>query len=178
MPYDIKSKYVSNSSIVKEFGEKFIQDKYDSVLSAMKNFIKEKNYENITVNEALLWHVILDCYTDIYRMKSFHNVKEVNDVKITAYETFWLLKRKPLQITGNDSEQNVFINETFVLSQILSFISNNNEDNLTILADEKMDYFTATMFYFLKYRIKNPQTIELMLLAFDAGKEYQKMSKN
>jgi hypothetical protein len=29
MPYDIKSKYVLNSSIVKEFGENFIQEKYD-----------------------------------------------------------------------------------------------------------------------------------------------------
>jgi hypothetical protein len=119
----------------------------------MNSFIQEGNLKNISINETILWHVVLDCYTDIYRMKSFHNVKEVND-----------------------EEQSIFINEKFVLSQILSFISKNNEDNLTIIANEKMDYFTATLFYFLKYRIKNPQTIELMLLAFEAGKEYQKMS--
>jgi hypothetical protein len=174
MPYDIKSKYVSNSSIVKEFGEKYIQEKYDSILLAMNNFIQETNLKNAEVNKAILWHVILDCYTDIYRMKSFHNVKEVNDIKITAYESYWLLKRKPLQIVKSDDEQSIFINEKFVLSLILSFISKDDNDNLDILANEKMEYFTATLFYFLKYRIKNPQTLELMLLAFDAGKEYQR----
>ncbi|MDR3000500.1 MAG: hypothetical protein LBU89_04465 [Fibromonadaceae bacterium] len=176
MSYNINYGYIP-SSITDEFSKEDIQKRYDYYLAVAKEFIKERNLENVVImNEDILWHVILDCYADISRLKSFHKLKEVNEVKTIPYEIYWFLERKPLQII-KDNEQSIFINEAFALFQILLFISKNSEDNFTTLTDKKFSYFTDTLFYFLKYRIKSPQSIELMLLAFEAGKEYQKVLK-
>ncbi|MCL2260506.1 MAG: hypothetical protein FWC15_04025 [Fibromonadales bacterium] len=177
MSYNISSKYISSSNILDESGEKRIKEKYDLILLDAEEFIKKRDLENIvTINKIILRHAVIDYYTDILRLKSFHKLEKEDEVKTLAYEIFWFLKRKPLQIIKDD-HQNIFINEIFALSRILSFISKDSEDNFTILTDTKFDYFTATLFYFLKYRIESAKSIELMLIAFEAGIEYQKAMK-
>ena len=49
-----------------------------------------------------------------------HNIKNVNEIKVCAYQCYWLLRRHPLQIVDNtDLKENVvFANEKFVFSKI------------------------------------------------------------
>lgn len=55
-------------------------------------------------------------------MKKMHNITNINEIKVCAYESYWLLRRHPLQIIDNKlyEEKVVFANEKFVFS-ILSF---------------------------------------------------------
>ena len=41
---------------------------------------------------------MLDYFTDISRLKHFHQAKHINSLKVISYETYWLLRRKPIQI--------------------------------------------------------------------------------
>ena len=95
-----------------------------------------------------------------------------NEVKIKAYETFWLLKRRPLQLKAQlEDDKWLYINEKFLLARIASFIL---RDNINIpLTKEKKEAFTNfldTLYYYLKFRKTDAQAIELMLLGFDAGR--------
>ena len=105
-------------------------------------------------------------------IKSYQEIGHINEVKIKAYETFWLLKRRPLQLKAQlEDDKWLYINEKFLLARIASFIL---RDNINIpLTKEKKEAFTNfldTLYYYLKFRKTDAQAIELMLLGFDAGR--------
>ena len=49
----------------------------------------------LRIHEMALTHAVMDYYSDIQRLKEYQKIERVNEIKIMAYETFWLLKRKP-----------------------------------------------------------------------------------
>jgi hypothetical protein len=177
--YDIKPLYSQYDDVFQEFGEKKIEKRYETLLSALNIFIKKMGYsEDVYVNETILMYSLLDYFTDIMRIKSFHKIEHVNEVKIIAYETYWLLKRKPLQIKGIKKEY-AFVNERFAFSHITNFLSTEDDTKTKLLEGGSLDFFLNTLFYFLKYRHYDAQVIELMLLAFKAGETFQlEMSKS
>lgn len=60
----------------------------------------------------LSYDAIMDYFTDVYRLKEFHKIKNINMIKIVAYEVYWILKRKPIQIRGTEvNTKVVFANE-------------------------------------------------------------------
>lgn len=44
-----------------------------------------------------MMNVLIDYYSDIYRLKEFHDIELVRTEKIIAYTVAWIIKRKPLQ---------------------------------------------------------------------------------
>lgn len=42
-------------------------------------------------------HAVLDYFTDINRLKHFHEISRTNLYKTKAYEISWLLRRRPIQ---------------------------------------------------------------------------------
>ena len=63
----------------------------------MIGFLAINKLEEIAyIHEMALTHAIMDYFSDIQRLKDCQKIKHVNEIKIKAYETFWLLKRKPL----------------------------------------------------------------------------------
>lgn len=74
--------------------------------------------EHVKVDEVALTHGILNYFTDISRLEKLHGIKEVNGIKVYAYQNYWLLRRHPLQIIDNpdNNEMVVFVNEKFVFS--------------------------------------------------------------
>ena len=114
----------SYDEIIAHFGEETIFNRYRFFFDKMQEYIKERNLESkLAVNETLLQHMIMDYFTDIFRLKMFHKIDRVNKAKIVAYEVYWILRRKPLQIkdfTTNESELEdeqklAFANEGFEL---------------------------------------------------------------
>ena len=117
---------------------------------------------------------VLGYYSDIMRLKDFHEIDHTNDIKILAYETSWLLKRRPLQVKDSEDQKYAFCNEQFAFSQItLWFKKDDPEKGTEILAHEDLKFFSDTLYYHLKYRNHDPQTLELMLVSFMAGRKYQ-----
>ena len=172
---DIRAKYVEFTKIIEEFTEEKIQERYFRLLESAQAFIQEMGYQNhVVCNETMLMYAVLGYFSDISRLKAFHNINHINDSKILAYETTWLLKRRPLQIKDNIDSKYAFCNEQFVLSQIELWLKKDvSDDSTEAVVNEDLRFFYDMLFYHLKYRNYDPQTLELMLVSFMAGRKYQ-----
>ena len=98
----------------------------------MKAFIdSNKLQDKVFIHQMALNHAVMDYYSDIQRLKSYQEIGHINEVKIKAYETFWLLKRRPLQLKAQlEDDKWLYINEKFLLARIANFIL---RDNINIL---------------------------------------------
>lgn len=166
--------YDDYADILKEFGKNRIQERFSDIYMAYQKFIQKNNLENVVrINDFTLMHAILDYFTDISRLKRFHKISHTNTFKIVSYEISWLLRRKPLQILEDDDEELVYINEKFVLSYIMSYLTElvgeDFYDKLSQENQEAFDGYIDSLFYYLKYRNCNSQALELALLNFGAG---------
>lgn len=176
--YNIKSLYTDYGEIIATFGEDKIESRITYFLDAINSFISAFNSEDITaleVNDKVLQFCIMDYFSDIYRLKEFHKIGKINDIKRVAYESYWILRRKPIQILSDDDSDDkiVFANEKFVLSYLTHEILMGNENK--IMEKESLTLyksFIESLFYHLKYRDCDAKVLELMMLAFKAGINY------
>lgn len=169
----IENIYTDYGSILEEFTEEVIDSRYAVIYQEIKDFTKSLGIEDsIRIDEAVLIHAVLDYFTDISRLKNFHQVKHINSLKVVSYESYWLLRRKPIQIRKRDAVDDslVFVNEKFVFSRISKYLL--GDGKAVILSEENkkglMNYLDS-LFYFLKYRNYDAQMLEMMLLGFKAG---------
>ncbi len=169
----IESMYLNYSGLLEEFSEDVIRSRYAFLYKECMEFLKSQNLESeVRLDEVLLMHAVLDYFSDVSRLKKFHHIHHINETKVIAYETFWLLRRKPLQVvTQRQDDFLAFINEKFVFSRLAAFLVGNRKDQVLREQDKKafMNYLD-TLYYFLKYRQYDPKMLELMLLAFAQGR--------
>ena len=170
---NIENTYTNYETIFKDFPEEEVRLRIEQVYSEMVAFLDNFGLSDIAfVNRVALDHAILDYYSDIKRLKDYQHIKRVNEIKIKAYETFWLLKRKPIQLKGQlEDDKFLYVNEKFLLERLTSFML--DERVFEPFAAEKgkaFMNFLDTLYYYMKFRRCDPQSFELMLLAFQAGK--------
>lgn len=161
--------------IISHFSEKKIIARYSWLYEMLLDFIKASNLcEKVYVSEDILNHVIIDYFVDIYRLKEFQDIQLVHDSKIYAYLSYWILRHKPIQISLENAESEVFINEKFVTEMLRCYLFSNPED-VPVLNCKKsdVDNFLETLLYYFKYREYSAKNIELLLLAFVAGRGFQ-----
>jgi len=168
---------LSYSEIVKYFGEDVIRDRYRFFHDKMQVYIKERNLSSfLEVNEFILQQTIMDYFADVYRLKIFHKIENINKAKIVAYEVYWLLRRKPIQVKGSlenadGAEQKlVFANEGFLTTLVSSeFLVPKVTDPLSPEAEDSFFTFLDHLYYYFKYRPVDKQNLELVLYAFKTG---------
>ena len=161
--------------IIDHFGEDKIVSRYQWIYDLMEDYINaEELQEKVYISEDILNHVIIDYFVDTYRLKDFQDIKYTHDSKIYAYMIYWLLRHKPLQIKREDAEELVFVNEKFAAEILYAYLFK-EPNNVSILNSQKesMENFTETLFYFFKYRDYSAKNIEMIILAFLAGRAYQ-----
>lgn len=115
-------------------------------------------------------------YADIMRLSEFHHIDEVKTDKIVTYTTFWILKRKPIQLLQfSDKEKDIFVNERFaccfLINECLSDTSFGKIDGKIDNFNRKYyeEYIDLLLYYF-KYRTLNPQVLELVIETFKIGR--------
>ena len=162
--------------ILEEFGSDVVEKRTNWLKELMDSYMRQENLEETAfVSEEILFHVIIDYFADIYRLKSFHGINKTNLIKIYAYTTFWILRHKPIQLKYSISEDYVFINELFCTELIRSFLFDNPSDVAIRNEDsQNINDFINTLLYYFKYRDYSAKSIELMLTAFNAGRGFQK----
>lgn len=170
----IESLYEDYKDICQEFGEDVIRERFQNFCVAYEEFISNNRLNGkVQLNTRTLLHAILDYFTDISRLKSFHKIRRTNSFKVTAYEVSWLLRRKPLQILQDDIEELVYVNEKFVLSYIMNYFTQLiGYDFLSELKEKNeraVKGYINSLYYYLKYRNCNSQTLEFALLSVAAG---------
>lgn len=169
----IENTYVNYEELVSIVGEEVIEKRILQISQEMLDFLADNNLNDIAyVHEMALTHAIMDYFSDIQRLKDYQHIEHINEIKIKAYETFWLLKRKPIQLSQQlEDDKFLYINERFLLTRLTSFML--GDDIYMPIIEEKSIAFTNflnTLYYYLKFRRCDAQSLELMLLSFNAGK--------
>lgn len=168
---NISEIYSDYSDVIECFGEKETKQFYMNLFQSCEDFIKRVKVDDyVKINTRVLTHSVMDCITDLVRLSEFHHINQTNEYKKLAYETYWFLRRKPIQILNND-EDLVFINEKFLLSYTLSVLTNNLDLQIstTDITKKSFEGFLETYYYYLKYRDCNPRALEMIYLSFSAG---------
>ncbi len=169
---NIENTYTNYDKLVADIGEEVIENRIWQISEEMELFIKEYELQDIAyIHTMALTHAVMDYFSDIDRLKTYQEIEHINDIKIKAYETFWLLKRKPIQLLKQlEEDRFLYVNEKFLLARLTSFML--GENGTMPLVEEKgiaFKNFLDTLYYNLKFRKCDAQSIELMLLAFKAG---------
>lgn len=161
--------------LVQEVGEDKLKERYELLATAYGEFIAAEKLEGkVQLNGILLSYAITDYFSDIVRIKGFHGIKLVNEIKIAAYENSWLLHRKPLQLIDLKADC-AFCNEQFVFLRLMALLTGGDEAKLAACNTPAMRPFLESLFYFLKFRRCEAQTLELALQAFIAGQKLNEL---
>ncbi len=176
---------LSYDEIVGHFEEKTIRDRYRFLYEKMQTYIEERGWKDVLyINEAILQQLIMDYFSDIYRLKVFHKISQVNKAKILSYEIHWILRRKPLQIipSPSDAKQQelqgdllqklVFANEGFCVTLVNSeFLSPYVTEPLSPEVEDRLLGYLEHLYYGFKYRYYDKQTLETLLYTFDVARQ-------
>lgn len=169
---NIENTYVKYDQLVSVVGENVIESRIQQISQEMLDFLEMNELKEVAyLHRMALTHAVMDYFSDIQRLKEYHQIDHVNEIKIKAYETFWLLKRKPLQLkTQIDDDRYLYVNEKFLLTRLTSFLLG-DDINRPIIGEKSVAFknFLDTLYYYLKFRKCDAQSMELMLLAFKAG---------
>lgn len=123
-------------------------------------------------NDNIFEYCLIDILVDIARLKHFHDISRVNYVKFIAYTASWCIKRKPFQLIEGCDEKYLYVNERFALSLLLQASGCCDENSNYFVQDQKeIIEAVRQIFYHLKYRNTNPQTLELFLIGFRTGEK-------
>jgi hypothetical protein len=167
---DISSKATDDYLEKNGITDATIATRYIGLLRRIHDFINVKKIGgSIRVDTDLLKRAVMDYFVDITRIKEFHEIPEVSSEKIYGYLSYWLLRRKPIQVVG-PFPGGGFINELFVTSYLVTNILAEKHIGSDVYGTNKSFYkFQELLYYNLKYRPVSQQSFELMVGAFFCG---------
>ena len=177
--------YSSCDAIVKSFGKEKIEARWNNLYNQMKTFLGDHNCSSVAkVDELLLSSAIIDYFYDIRRLKDFQEIERVNSIKKIAYTAHWLLRRRPLQIFGDISQGDrdlAILNERFVLQYICNYLSiRERESHIFKRAktNKGLKSFSGMLLYFLIYRVRDANSLEMIIAAFLSGQIYENIDED
>ena len=148
-------------------------ERFDSLYIQMKEFIQRFGYTGkVVVNDFILGYALVDYFEDIRRLKLLHDINDVSGIKTVAYVAYWLLQRKAIQVIELDKDL-IYINEKFIVSFLLNYLSDSAKGHILDNESVGLEALTKHIFYYLKFRVLNAQSIETLLIGFFAGQIYQ-----
>lgn len=175
--YVMKKNRYSYHELLEIFTEDKIKERFFFVKNKANAFLEAAGYsDSVQCNDRILMHVIVDYFSDIVRLKNFHDIEHTNKDKITAYLLHWILRRKPLQFIDLDieNEKDIFVNERFALSILINeCIFADFEEDIPVLSEDdmkKFDTYIELVQYYFQYRECNAQVIELVIASFRIGR--------
>ena len=115
----IESMYLNYSGLLEEFSEDVIRSRYAFLYKECMEFLKSQNLESeVRLDEVLLMHAVLDYFSDVSRLKKFHHIHHINETKVIAYETFWLLRKDQVL---REQDKKAFMNYLDTLYYFLKY---------------------------------------------------------
>ena len=148
------------------------ENRLKELVNLANSFIADSGYdEYVECNERIMMNVLIDYYSDIYRLKEFHDIELVRTEKIIAYTVAWIIKRKPLQFVKYPfNEQDIFVNERFAAYLMLNeCLFDDDSKYIPGKYKDKLDEYVNLILYYFKYRECNPKVIELAIESFKMG---------
>lgn len=146
------------------------EDRFRNLLKQIQDLLAALGLlDQVRVDTRVLGQVLINYFEDIDRVKGFEKMKRVNVDKIYAYESFWLLRGKPLQIITQDIDMKfLHINEKIVTA--LLFIKMMKEMGISYdMENPRLATFMELVYYNFKYRVYTQQSLESMVSGFFCG---------
>ncbi len=146
------------------------KERYQNLLAQIQDVLEALQImDYVNINTDLLGQAVLDYFEDIDKLKVYEKIDRTNVDKIYSYETYWLLKRKPIQITDDNIDfKYIHINEKvclfILMAKMLKEAGKDYNDS-----NSKMHPFIDLLFYNFKYRQFTQKSLELMVSAFICG---------
>lgn len=155
------------------FTDSYIRNSGTLIRDSAKDFYEQNHLEGkVYFNDEIFKHFLIDFLTDLSRLKPFHEIDFVNYIKFNSYAASWIIKRKPFQLIEGGNDEYIYINEVFALTLLLQ-AGGCYQDGVNYLEKEYEEIVSDVkqIYYHLKYRNTNPQTLELLLKGLDFGKK-------
>lgn len=140
--------------------------------------------EDFFINTRIIKETVVDFYSDLERLKQFHNITEINSIKFASYLAYWVNKRKPIQTIAEFTNEKIaafpklkFVNESFSHSLLMSTA-------FKIDSPPPRDYlgyinnFLDLLNYSFRYRVMTAQNLEIILTAYMTNKLYEMLDHN
>ncbi|OHD55093.1 MAG: hypothetical protein A2Y33_15805 [Spirochaetes bacterium GWF1_51_8] len=164
-------------SLVDTFGRERIEDRYSFLFLTANEFLG-LNEINVffQVSKNLIREILIDYFSDILRLKDFHDIERINPIKVAAYTAYWVWRRHPIQQIAEfpiDTLKNApflsIINEWYAFDLMISMMYN-KEIPFLLAAEELKTWndFAKNIVYSLTYRTITPHYLESALTALRA----------
>lgn len=170
----------------RNIAKELIHSRFEARFTVIHSLLdKYKLTDFCEVNHEILKRAILDYFADIARLKEFHGVGYMNiqPEKIYAYETFWYLRRSPIQVLGEAEkyEEHVYYVNEFIFNKWLIYMMTHElekkfapdiqVDDLgeRIKNSEFVVDFGEHLYYTFRYRPYTAQSLLLMIEGFMAA---------
>lgn len=178
---DIEFVSVKIAELLKQYDikEERYKSRYKALYDDITNYIEALDLKDtqVVLNKNSLGFLLVDYFMDIGRLKEFHHIDHVNSIKIVSYISYWFLRRKPIQVLS-DADSHLYINEKFITLYILDFLMNDHRGNILDREEKGLVAFREQLFYYLKYRHFDAQSIEMILMSFFAGQIYENLQED
>lgn len=165
------------SYLLEEFKEKKIKERFYTLYEYLYAFIETHQLEDkVHISVELLEQTLVDYFVDVYRLKKFHHIEKINDIKIHAFTAYWLANEKVLQMKENVQDKRLTaVNEWMAASYLISYLFKDSGKSIVINAQStaSLEEFKDNLIYSLRYRQFTPYMLETVLLAFQAGAGWQ-----
>ena len=154
------------SYLLKYYSDSYIFERMFFWTNNMRTIIEDLSLKDfVRIDDDLSLLMVLYYFSDIVRLKEFHQIQTTNSVKFFSYSFYWILRTAPIQIIKEfpkEKKNIVSINAAFVVSMWAS-------EFLKCLSEQLKSRYIYELLYFFKYREYTAQTIEAMLNAFFIG---------
>lgn len=121
--------------------------RYDSLLLIFDHYLKTKEWdpEEVFINKAVLYFVVVSIYDDIQKCKAYSHLQIADRHKFAGYTVKWISKLRPIQSRNINDEDILKINNFFALWCGLNLLQ--IEDNFELLSSEFFDHLLYETHY-------------------------------
>ena len=150
------------------------ESRYKNLLEQIQDILEAIGIlDKVTINLDLLGQVVLNYFEDVERLKKCEGIDRTNEDKIYSYETFWLLRDKPIQFITNDIPYKyLYINEKvctcILISKMLKEMGIDPDSK-----NQRLMPFLKLLYYNFRFRNFTQQSLELMITAFFCGCSFE-----
>ncbi len=148
-----------------------VKERYTNILTQMQDILEAMGIiDDVYINTTLLGKAILDYFEDVDRLKKYEGIEHTNVDKIYGYETFWLLRRSPIQLPTEKELDAKYIHINEKVFEAIMIAKMLKEKNIKIdNCGDNLLPFMELLYYNFKYRIYTQKSLELAIKGFFCG---------
>lgn len=156
-----------------------LQERFGVWYLDAKKFIEKKGLTDcVQINSRRLGYAVCDYFTDMIRMKEFHEIDHANLNKIYAYSAYWFLRRQPIQLISDlEQDMDLYINELFIVNNLVAKLKRHCSHR-DVIQKQALLEMANLWFYNFKFRIFTAQSLEMAICSFFVANGSRSTLKN